>query len=90
MPSGSRGEASARDSPPVSPVLSVSWRSTASPACDTMPAPSAVTSSLFDHPVRFTFEVLLELALIRASALLSSQFRGTFYGRRAGSAQHPG
>jgi hypothetical protein len=27
--------------------------------------------------------VLLELALIRASALLSSQFRSTFYGRRA-------
>jgi hypothetical protein len=48
-----------------------------------MPAPSAVTSRLFDHPVRFTFEVLLELALIRASALLSSQFRSTFYGRRA-------
>jgi hypothetical protein len=30
-----------------------------------------------------TFEVLLELVLIRASTLLSSQFRSTFYGRRA-------
>jgi hypothetical protein len=48
-----------------------------------MPSPSALTSKLFDHPVRFTFEVLLELALIRASALLSSQFRSTFYGQRA-------
>jgi len=43
-----------------------------------MPSPSAVTSRPFDHPVRFTFEVLLEPALIRASALLSSQFRSTF------------
>jgi len=42
-----------------------------------------VTSRLFDHPVRFTFEVLLELALIRASALLSPRFRSTFYDRRA-------
>jgi hypothetical protein len=42
-----------------------------------------VTSRPFDHPVRFTLKVLLELALIRASALLSSQFRSTFYGRRA-------
>jgi hypothetical protein len=49
-----------------------------------MPSPSAVTSRLSGHPVRFTFEVLLELALIRASALLSSQFRSTFYGQRAG------
>jgi hypothetical protein len=48
-----------------------------------------VTSKLFDHPVRFTFEVLLELALIRASALLSSQFRSTFYGRRAGQLSIP-
>src|SRR6266545_3265372 len=84
-----RGEASARDRPPVSPVLSASWRSRASPACDTMPSPSAVTSRPFDHPVRFTFEVLLELALIRASALLSSQFRSTFYGRRAGQLSIP-
>src|SRR5260221_8901408 len=53
-----RGEASARDRPPVSPVLSVSWRSRPSPACDTMPSPSAVTSSPLDHPVRFTFKVL--------------------------------
>jgi hypothetical protein len=36
-----------------------------------------------DHPVMCTFEVLLELVWIRASALLSSQFRSTFYGRRA-------
>jgi len=48
-----------------------------------------VTSRLFDHPVRFTLEVLLELALIRASALLSSQFRSTFYGRRAGQLSIP-
>jgi len=38
-----------------------------------------VTSRLFDHPVRATFEVLLELALIRASVLLSSQFRSTLF-----------
>jgi hypothetical protein len=41
-------------------------------------SPSAVTSGLFGQPVRFTSDVLLELALIRASALLSSQFRNTF------------
>ena len=32
-----RGEASARDSPPVRPVLSASCRSSASPPCDTTP-----------------------------------------------------
>jgi hypothetical protein len=79
----------ARDSPPVSPVLSASWRSRASPAYDTMPSPSAVTSRLFDHPVRFTFEVLLELALIRASVLLSSHFRSTFYRQRVGQLSVP-
>ncbi|MGZ6693893.1 MAG: hypothetical protein ACXVHQ_41760, partial [Solirubrobacteraceae bacterium] len=47
------------------------------------------TSRLFDHPVRFIFEVLLELVLIRASALLSSQFRSTFYGQRAGQLSIP-
>ena len=50
----SRGEASARDSPAVSPVLSASWRSRTSPACDTIPSPSAVTSRPFDQPVTFT------------------------------------
>jgi hypothetical protein len=33
--------------------------------------------------------VLLELVLIRASALLSSQFRSTFYGRNAGQLSIP-
>ena len=33
--------------------------------------------------------MLLELALIRASALLSSQFRSTFYGQRAGQLNIP-
>jgi hypothetical protein len=54
-----------------------------------MPSPSAVTSRPFDHPVRFTFEVLLELELIRASALLSFQFRSTFYGQRASQLSIP-
>jgi hypothetical protein len=54
-----------------------------------MPSPPTVTSRLFDHPIRFTSEVLLELVLIRASALLSSQFRSTFYGRRAGQLNLP-
>jgi len=35
------------------------------------------------------FEMLLELALIRASALLSSQFRSTFLRSARRSAQHP-
>jgi hypothetical protein len=65
-------------------ILSVS-----EPYADTMPSPSAVTSSPLDHPVKCTFKVLLEPVLIRASALLSSQFRSTSYGRRA-ARRHPG
>ena len=41
-------------------------------------------------PGKVHFEVLLELALIRASELLSSQFRSTFYGQRADPAEQPG
>ena len=48
------------------------------PARGTMPSPSAVTSSPFDHLVMFTSEMLPELVSIKSSALLSSQFRCTF------------
>src|SRR5579859_3017953 len=65
-----RGVASARDNPPVSPVLSARYRSSVSPACDTTPAPPPVTSSPRDHPVTFTSKVLLDLGLIRTSTPL--------------------
>ncbi len=57
--SSSRGLANAPDRPAVSPDLSASSRSTASPACETTPSPSAVTSKPRDQPVTFTTEVLL-------------------------------
>jgi hypothetical protein len=47
-------EASARDSPAVRPILSASARTSATPACDTIPVPSAVTCRPFSQPVAFT------------------------------------
>ena len=58
----SRRDASALDSPPVKPVLSASARSTATPACDTIPVPPAQTSRPLSQPVVFTLQVLLDLA----------------------------
>ena len=65
----SRSEARAFDSPAVSPVRSDSARSSATPACDTIPVPSAVTSSPFNQPVVFTQQVLFELDALRTSAI---------------------
>src|SRR6185437_2777319 len=65
-----RGVASAADRPPARPVLSARCRSSASPACDTTPAPPPVTSSPRDHPVTFTSKVLLDLGSIRTSTPL--------------------
>jgi hypothetical protein len=42
-------------------MLSANARSSTSPACDTTPAPSPVTSSPFSQPVSFTLQVLLDL-----------------------------
>src|SRR5450755_1827824 len=56
-----RGEGSAAERPAVRPVRSASCRSRASPACDTTPVPPPVTSRPRDHPVAFTWKVLLEL-----------------------------
>jgi catechol 2,3-dioxygenase-like lactoylglutathione lyase family enzyme len=53
------------------------WRD---PTCDTSVQLAADPIT----PEPFAFEVFLELALITASTLLSSQFRSTFHGRRAG------
>src|ERR1019366_6900330 len=64
------GEGSAADSPDVRPVRSVTWRSSASPACDTTPVPPPVTSRPRDHPVAFTWKVLLEPGVIKASTTL--------------------
>ncbi len=52
---------SACDSPLVRPVLSDRRRSSPSPACDTIPVPSPVTSRPLAHAVTFTSRVLLEL-----------------------------
>ena len=60
------GDGSAADRPAVSPVRSASSRSSTSPACDTTPVPPYVTSRPRDHPVAFTWKVLLELERIRA------------------------
>jgi hypothetical protein len=54
-------EASARDSPVVRPVLSASARSSATPARDTIPVPSAETCRPLSQPVVFTYQVLLGL-----------------------------
>ena len=56
-----RSLASAFGRAAVSPVLSASARSSASPACDTIPVPPTVTSSPFSQPVAFTLRVLLDL-----------------------------
>src|SRR5262249_20457749 len=40
-------------------------RSTANPACDTTPSPSAVTTNPRDQPLPFTWKVLLDLGPIR-------------------------
>src|SRR5262249_56115504 len=60
-----RGVANARDNPPVSPDRSANSRSTANPACDTTPSPSAVTTNPRDQPLPFTWKVLLDLGPIR-------------------------
>src|SRR5689334_20111934 len=69
---------SAWDSPPVRPVLSDSRRSSPSPACDTIPVPSPVTSRPLDQAVTFTSRVLLELDPVETSTPLLSQLRSTF------------
>jgi len=43
------------DGPAVRPVLSASAHSSATPACDTIPVPSAVTCRPFSQPVVFTY-----------------------------------
>lgn len=58
----SRRLANAFDRPAVSPVLSASTLSNATPACDTIPVPSPVTPKPVSHPVTFTLQVLLDLA----------------------------
>src|SRR5262249_55904090 len=57
----SRPVASAFDSPAVRPILSDSARTSVTPACDTIPVPSAVTRKPFSQPVVFTYQVLLDL-----------------------------
>src|SRR5437773_1126373 len=49
-----RRDASAFDSPAVRPILSASALISATPACDTIPVPSAVTCTPFSQPVVFT------------------------------------
>ena len=51
--------ASRSDSAPVSPSQSATCASSALPACDTKPAPSAVTSTVTRRPSRITFKVNL-------------------------------
>jgi hypothetical protein len=46
--------ASASESSPVSPTRSANSTSNATPACDTNPSPSAVTSTVCKRAVRFT------------------------------------
>src|SRR5437763_9173050 len=58
----SRRLASAFDRPAASPVLSASARTSATPACDTIPVPPSVTRKPFSQPVVFTLRVLLDLA----------------------------
>src|SRR5579859_4588943 len=72
-----RPDHSARDKPPVRPVLSASRRTKPSPACDTTPVPPPVTSRPFDHAVTFTSRVLLELEPVETSTPLQSQLRST-------------
>jgi hypothetical protein len=57
----SRSLASAFHSPAVRPILSASARTSITPACDTIPAPSAVTCRPLSQPVVFTYQVLLDL-----------------------------
>ena len=52
--------ASRSDSARVSPSLSATCASSALPACDTKPAPSAVTSTVTGRPSRITFKVNLQ------------------------------
>ena len=47
-------------SAPVSPTLSATCANNAVPACDTKPAPSAVTSTVTGRPSRITFKVNLQ------------------------------
>jgi hypothetical protein len=48
------------DSARVSPTLSATWPSSALPACETRPAPSAVTSTVTERPSRITLKVNLQ------------------------------
>ena len=48
------------DSARVSPSLSATWPNNALPACETRPAPSAVTSTVTERPSRITFTVNLQ------------------------------
>jgi hypothetical protein len=51
---------SSRDSARVSPVLSATRASSVLPACETNPAPSALTSPVKTRPSRVTFKVNLQ------------------------------
>jgi hypothetical protein len=79
-----RRDASAFDSPAVRPMLSANARAGATPACDTMPVPSAVTRRPFIQPVVFAYQVLHDLGRYGSQQPLSSQVRSTFHGRRTG------
>src|SRR6266516_2758660 len=80
----SRSEASAFDSPAVRPMLSASALISATPACDTIPVPSAVTCRPFSQPVVFTYQVLHDLGRYGSQQPLSSQVRSTFHCCRTG------
>jgi hypothetical protein len=74
--------ASAADRPAVRPVRSASSRSSTRPTCDTTPVPPPVTSRPRDHPVAFTWKVLLDLGGQGPQQSSSSQFRSIFSFRR--------
>src|SRR6266536_2325897 len=80
----SRSDTSAFDSPAVRPMLSASALISATPACDTIPVPSAVTFRPFSQPVVFTYQVLHDLGRYGSQQPLSSQVRSTFHGCRTG------
>src|SRR5690348_4482390 len=65
-------------------MLSANARASATPACDTIPVPSAVTCRPFSQPVVFTYQVLLDLGRYGSQQPLSFQVRSTFHGCRTG------
>jgi len=81
----SRSPASTLDSAWVKPVLPATCESSADPACETNPPPSAVTSTVKLRPSHCTFKVILLSSLFDSrqaeESLLSRTLRRPGYGR---------